>query len=184
MQMKMYSMKYADILMALIKKELEIYEANCKSNVSLKRTILAQQFSTITEWIFKVGFTIYVLAGMFYLLNPLYSYFWLGEIVPIVPIYVPYFDEHTTGGFISLTILHLVIIILTVVASAAADFMFIILIFNMIFFARIFADDVNELNDTLRADKADRILAKGKLTNSLLIHREIFEFVFHFIYYQ
>lgn len=48
MSMKMYSVKYSEILIDLMSKELEIYEAN-SGNVSSKRAILAQQFSAISE---------------------------------------------------------------------------------------------------------------------------------------
>lgn len=112
---------------------------------------------------------------MFYLLNPLYSHFWHDEIVPLMAIYMPFIDENTTKGFIGLTIMQLVFLVLAVIASAGVDFLFIILIFNMIFFARIFADNVNELNDTVREEKVDHDVIKGKLLNILLIHREIFE---------
>lgn len=163
--------------MALIRKEIDIFEANSK-NVSSNRVILAQQFATLTEWIFKGGSTVYLLAGMSYFLNPLYSYFWLNEIVPILPVYMPFIDENTMEGFIGLTLMHLSLLVLAVAASAGVDFMFISLIFNMLFFARIFTDNVDELNDTLREDQVDRIQAKAKLTNILLIHREFIEYVY------
>lgn len=175
MGMKMYCCyKYADVMIALIRKEIDIYEANSK-NVSLKRAMLAQRFASLSEWIFNGGCTVYMFGGMFYLLNPLYSYYWLGEIVPILPIYMPLIDETTTEGFIGLTVMHLVFLVLTVVSTAAADFMYVLLIFNMILFARIFSDNVDELNATLRGEEVNRIEAKFRLTNILLIHREIFE---------
>lgn len=77
-------------------------------------------------------------------------------------------------------VMHLVFIVLAVIASVGVDFMFIMLIFNMIFFARIFTDNVNELNDILREEEVDKSLAKAKLINVLLLHREIFEFVFFY----
>lgn len=123
--------------MALIRKEIDIFEANSK-NVSSNRVILAQQFATLTEWIFKGGSTVYLLAGMSYLLNPLYSCYWLGEIVPILPFYMPFIDETTKERFIGLTVMHLVFLGLAMVATAAADVLYVLLIFNMVFFGRIF----------------------------------------------
>lgn len=172
--MKMFSVKYSQVLKSLMNKQVDIYAAN-SSNVSSQRAILAQQFSTISEWILKIGFSLYTLAGMFYLLNPLYSYFWLDKIVPLIPIYMPFIDENTQIGFVVLTLMHLQFMILTLVASAAVDFMFIILIFNMLFLAKLFTNDVDELNDTLREEKVDKVVAKAKLLNILLMHQEIFE---------
>lgn len=134
---KMYSMKYSDILISLMNKDVEIYAAN--SNIaSPNRIMLAQQFSTITEWIFECGFVLYAGSGMFYLLYPLHSYFWLDKTVPIMPLYMPFIDENTTSGFVELTVIHLEFIVTTVIGSAGVDFIFIMLIFNIIFFARIF----------------------------------------------
>lgn len=164
-----------------MKKEVDIYEAN-SDNVSSKRAIIAHQLSTICEWIFKCGFALHACAAIFYLLNPLYSYFWLNKIVPIIPVYIPFIDENTQIGFVELTIIHLEFIVLTLIGSGAVDFMFILLIFNMLFLARILADNADELNAILRKDKVDRRVAKAKLVNILLMHREIFEYVLHFLF--
>lgn len=177
----MYCMKYSNLLVDLMNKEVDVYEAN-SNNVSSKRAILAHQLSTICEWIFKCGLALYACAGMFYLVNPLYSYFWLNEIVPVMPIFMPFIDENTQTGFVQLTIIHLVFITTSVIGSGASDFMFILLIFNMIFLARILTDNANELNAILRKDKVDRRVAKAKLVNILLMHREIFEYVLYILF--
>lgn len=170
----MYSVKYSKLLIDLMNKEVDIYAVN-SDNVFTKRIIFAQQFSTISDWIFKCGFALYSFSGGTYLVYPLYSYFCRDEIIPLIPLYMPFIDEKTKSGFIGLTIIHLVIIVLTIIASAAVDFMFITLTFNMIFFGRIFCDNVDGLNDTLRGEEVDKAVAKAKLINILLIHREIFE---------
>lgn len=112
----------------------------------------------------------------------LYSYFSLNKIVPIMPVYMPFIDENTQIGFVELTIIHLEFIVATVIGSAAVDFMFIMLIFNILFLARVLTDNADELNAILRKDKVDRHVAKAKLVNILLMHREIFEYVLHFLF--
>lgn len=118
------------MVVELMDKITAIYAANAKTT-SRKRLKLIKLFSTITEVIIKGGFALYCLAGGFYMINAIYSFYWKNEIIPLVPVYMIFIDETTRNGFIALGITHLVFITVSVAASAASDFMFIMLIANM-----------------------------------------------------
>lgn len=172
--MKMYSVKYGKMVVDLMNKLVDIYTANSKTT-SRNRSIVIQKFATITKIVIKGGLTLYVLAGCFYLLNPLYSYHWRNEIVPLVPLYMPFIDENTTIGFTILTSIHLVFLALAVIGSACTDFMFVMIIVNMPLLSSIFSDNIGELNAILREETVDESLVKTKFKNILLLHREFME---------
>lgn len=177
--MKIYSAKYAPIVLANMQKMVCIYEANSKS-VSIKRSQLVQQFATITEFVLKGGFAAYCVGGTVYLLNPIYSYFWKNRVVPMLPLYMPLVDENTKAGFITLSVLHMSLTILTVIASAALDFLLVMIIVNTPLLSTISGDNVRELNDILNEKNVNLPLANAKLKNIFLIHFETFEYVLYF----
>lgn len=172
----MYSVKYGRIIVGMMDKLIEIFAANAKSN-SRSRSILINKYALITEIVLIVGCTVYAFAGAFYFLNPIYSYYWRNEIVPLIPIYFPFINENTTGGFILLTSMHVVYVTMAVIASACTDFMFTMIIVNMPVMSNIFSDNIRELNASLREELVDQVFTKAKFKNILLLHREFWKFV-------
>lgn len=170
----MLSVQYGPILVQAMDKITDIYAENTKTD-KRDRLLLMRKFSLITEIVLKAGCALYFCAGVFYFLNPLHSYFFKNKLIPLLPLYMPFIDEHTKSGFIILGAVHVAIIISTVIASACSDFMFVMIIVNIPVLSTIFSDNVGELNDILRNENVDFSAAKAKLRNILLIHREIFE---------
>lgn len=181
---KIYASQHTAAVLVDMDKIIDIYEVNSK-NASTKRAKLIQKYAIITELVLKGGFVLYCLGGGIYLLNPFYSYFWQNRVIPLLPVYMPFVDENTKTGFITLSALHISLIILTILGSACVDFMFIMLIVNMPVLSTICGDNVRELNDILNGKKVNLTLANAKLKNIFLIHSEIFEYVryifFHLI---
>lgn len=174
LMMKMYSVKYGKMIVGLMDKLIEIFAANAKSS-SRSRSILINKFALITEIVFKAGCAVYVLAGGFYFLNPIYSYYWRNEIAPLIPLYFPLINENTTGGLILLTAIHTVYLVLAIIGSACTDFMFVMIIVNMPVLSNIFGDNIRELNANLREELVDQVLVKAKFKNILLLHREFWK---------
>lgn len=171
---KMYSAEYGPMVVEVMDKIVAIYAANSKTT-SRKRSKLLHLFSIITEVIIKGGFALYCLAGLFYTINPIYSYFFKHELIPLIPVYVAFIDETTKNGFISMGIVHLIFMVLTVAGSACTDFMFVMIIANMPVLSAIFVGNIQELNEILREETVNVPLAKAKLKNILLMHKEIWE---------
>lgn len=162
------------MVVEVMDKITAIYAANAKSN-SRKRLALLQIFSMITEAIIKGGIALYCVAGLFYLINPIYSYYSKQELIPLVPVYMLFINENTKVGFTILAGWHIFFMIATIIGSACTDFMFIMIIANIPVLSTIFSDSVNELNDILREEDVDMPLAKAKLRNIILMHKEFFE---------
>lgn len=176
---KMFSMKkYGHIMHSNIDKIISIYAANMKnvahgSNQS-PRSLLLHKFATITEILLKCGLTVYIFAGCFYFLNPIYLYSTKKEIVPILPLYMPFIDVTTKSGYILLVAIHLGFLFIAVFGSACTDLMFAVVAANIFIPANIFDDNVRELNELLTAKKVKLQFVKAKLMNIILIHREIY----------
>lgn len=162
------------MVVEVMDKITAIYAANSKST-SRDRLKLINLFSTITEVVIKGGLALYFMVGIFYMINAIYSYYAKHVIIPLVPVYMIFVDETTKQGFIALGITHIAFIILTVIGSACTDFMFVMIIVNMPVLSTIFVDNVKELNEILKEKTVDVPLAKAKLKNILLMHKEIWE---------
>lgn len=158
----------------IMDKITAIYAANSKST-SRDRLKLIRLFSIITEVVIKGGLVTYCLAGAFYMINAIYSYYVKHEIIPLVPVYMIFIDETTKNGFIALACVHLAFISLTIVGTACTDFMFVMIIVNMPVLSTIFVDNVRELSEILKESTVNVLLAKAKLRNILLMHKEIWE---------
>lgn len=171
---KMYTAKYGSIVADLMDEIIAIYAANAKSK-SPDRLKLMKLFSTITEVVLKGGFLVYCFGGLFYLINPIYSYYFKHELIPLIPVYVIFVDETTKYGFIALAIIHLSLLTMTVIGSASTDFLFITLIANMPVLSTIFVDNVEELSGILKEHTVNIALVRAKLKNIMLMHKQICE---------
>lgn len=167
-------MRYCPIAFKLLNKVIAVYEANAK-NKSSARLMLMQRFATFSEVMVIVGVVAYSLAGMFYCINPIYLFYTKNEIIPIMPMFWPIFDETTTFGFSALMISHIIYIVLSIIGIGTIDLLFIMLLLNIPVFVTILRDNINDLNELLRAETVNGLRVRAKLTNILLLHREIWE---------
>lgn len=177
---KMYSVKHGKIVVEVMDKFIDIYMMNAKTDKRSRQKLL-HKYGFYTEVVLKGGFILYCLAVAFYFINPLYSYFFRNEIVALIPLYFPYFDENTKAGFIGISVIHIIFFVVSVVGSACTDFMFIMIIVNVPFLSNIFKDNLSDVNEMLREEEVNILFVKAKLRNILLMHREICEYVCHLI---
>lgn len=172
--MKMYAVRfYAEIMVAYIDKIIKIYTENAKNAINRSENL--DKCVTISRLILKLGVVIYTLAGLFYLLNPIYLYCTRREIVPLLPLYMPFIDETTKHGFILLSVLHLGFVFVAVVASAGSDLLYALVVINFFVPVNIFHNNIDELNTLLSKSKPNDKFIKAKLLNVIFIHREICE---------
>lgn len=172
MVVKISSMRYSTELLWMIDYLNDIYKVNITVK-DRRRLEILERFSFSMELVYKLGVCLYIVAGIAFLLNPIYMYWFRGEIVTLGPTFVPGIDEKTPKGYIAVTCFHLILIVFTVIASAATDFLFTLFVVNTPLLATLFRDEVNHLNLLLKDNAADSILVKFKLRNILLMHREI-----------
>lgn len=171
---KIYSVKYSDSLLWIINYLDGIYKVNIASKDKM-RLAYFDKFSRYTEIVFKCGTFLYFLSTISFFVNPLYKYCFEQETVTLLPTYFPGIDETTVNGFIILTCYHLLILVLAFIASTASDFLFTMLILNTPIMAVLIASEVKQLNGILDEKPVDMAMAKFRLRNILLMHREMTE---------
>lgn len=165
-------MRYAFQITSIINRIIAIYEANTKTK-SRQRVILLENLSWLSELILIGGTITYILVAILHFLNPIYGYFWKHEFKALMPMYILFIDEKTAIGFTILLLIQSMQVFAGVLASAAADFIFMILVINAWIFATNFKDNVNEMSAILRKKKVDMPLASTKLRNIFDIYYEV-----------
>lgn len=166
-------------------KIIDVYTVN-SVGVPNKRLKLLQLLSTLTELLLECGFAGCCLCGILFIVNPIFSYVWMHEMRPMLPVYTPFIDENTLSGFIQLTLIHTVFIVSGVIGTASVDFMIVMIVLNVPIFTIIFSDNVQELNDIMHA-KNDRrlggegpdksVMVKAKLRNLFFMFGDICKWV-------
>lgn len=171
---RMYSVRYGPMMVMIMDKIIDIYAVNANTTSTTRATLL-KNCATLSELVLKGGFVVYCCVGLFYLINPFYSYYVRNELVPMLPLYWPIYDETTTIGFSMLFTNQLIITSLTVIGIGSVDLLFIAMFVNVPVLSTIFRDNIKDLNNILREEKVNELQAKAKLRNILLMHREIWE---------
>lgn len=150
---------------------LAIYKRNIPSK-NPKRIELFHFYSLLGEYTFKGGLFCYILAMLGYFVYPAYMYFFEGEIVTLVPIYVPTVDHQTYKGYIITTSFHALLIILCFFGTTGNDFYFAMIIINAPMMAALVEDEVNILNAGLTKKSLKRAEAFQRQRNILQMHSE------------
>lgn len=164
--------RYAEVLTDTIEKIVNIYEANINT-ASRKRAILLRNISIISNRIMIGGLTGSTFVAIVHYINPIYMYYWQNEYSTLFPLYIPFIDEKTAHGFVVLMIIQTVEVFCASIASASVDIMFAMIVVNILIFANIFVDYVNELNGNLRKDEMIVSFAKIKLKNVIDAYNDI-----------
>lgn len=165
-------MRYAHTINNTINKIIDVYDANAKTK-SRKRALLLHKMALISEMLLICGFIAYMGCAIIHLINPIYAYFWRNEFQALFPLYIPFIDEKTPGGFILLILIQTVEIFISAAAIASADFAFAIIIANLWIFSTIFENNVSELDKILHEKKVDMTLAKAQLKNIVEMYNDI-----------
>lgn len=159
----------------MVDKIIDVYAAN-KAHVSRKRHKLLQMLSTLTELFLKFGIVCGFCCGMVFIINPFVTYVWLNEMRPMIPIYLPFIDENSMGGFVLLTLIQIIFIVTGVIGTVSVDFLVFMIVLNVPIFSNIFSDNVCDLNDILNGNDDDRpVLMKTKLRNLFFMYDEIWK---------
>ena len=119
----MYSVRYADIVVNLVNKLVDIFKVNSSVKAHGRQEML-ERYLTFTEYLFKIGIPLYFISTIGYFIYPAYRFIYFRDIIPILPTYLPFVDFHSYAGFIVHLIAHLHFVILAVLGSSCSDFSF------------------------------------------------------------
>lgn len=127
-------------------KLVEVVKSS-ERNQSYKRQKMIQSFIIYTEYLFKIGMTLYISSTSFYFVYPTYKYVFFNEIVPLLALHVPFLNENTATGFVVLTIYQLITICSALIGSACIDFTFAMIVLNLLLMGNILDDDIKTFNE-------------------------------------
>lgn len=150
---------------------LAIYKRNTPSE-NPTRIELFHFYSLLGEYVLKGGFVCYVLAAMGYFVYPAYMYFFEGEIVTVLPLYIPTVDNETFKGYLIATSFHCLVIVLCFFGTTGNDFLFALIIINSPMMAALVKDEVNTLNAGLTKKTLSRADVFQRQRNILKMHSE------------
>lgn len=167
----MYHIRYVDDLQWIIRFVQNLYHIHVTTK-SVERIDYFDKFALFTEIFFHVMTTLYILSVFTFLPYPIYMYFFKNEVVPIIPLYLPYVDDEQLSGYIILGTFHIIIFFLATLGVLACDFFMAIVIISTFIFAKLITWDL-EQTDTEQSAKDSLRLVRGRFRNVLLMHQEM-----------
>lgn len=127
----------------------------------------------LMEILFKVVLSAYFLPFFGFLGYPIFVYLTTGQVVPILPVYLPMIDESTHVGLLINTVFHLSLMVVAVVGYTAIDYFIAVGITSSLIFAKLISIDLQQINFDLI--ESELLTAKARFWNVLLMHREMSE---------
>lgn len=129
----------------------------------------------ITEIVFQLMCSTYILAILAFFMLPIVVYVFTGELIPIAPIYFPGIDENTVIGYVLLLFYHTSCFIVADFGFIATEFLLAIVIMSTMLFGKLIAADMQLINDDLEQAKPNILHARLRLKNVLMMHQEMCE---------
>lgn len=142
---------------------------------SRTRAKFMHQCAFVTEIVFRLMFSTYILAIFAFFMLPIFVYLVTGELIPIAPIYIPGIDENSVSGYVSLLGFHTSLFFVAVLGFIATEFLLAIVIMSTMIFGKLIAADMKLINDDLEQEKPNVLHARLRLKNLLLMHQEMCE---------
>lgn len=127
----------------------------------------------LMEILFKVVLFAYFLPFFAFLAYPILVYLTTGQVVPILPVYLPMIDDTTYVGLLINTAFHLSLMVVAAVGFTAMDYFIAVGITSSLIFAKLISLDLQQINFDLI--DSEMMTAKARFWNVLLMHREMSE---------
>lgn len=179
---KMYNAKHAEDFHVTIHLIQDLYRINAKTE-SPDLAKYFEKFAVFTEVLFKLIMISFSSCSVTFLLYPFYIYFLKGELMPLMPLYLPGIDETTIIGYIILNCYLFLCAMFSIIGLGALEFLLAIIIISSLIFAKLISRELQQINIDLQEDDSTMLVAKGRFKNILLMHQEMGEYaVAYFIF--
>lgn len=169
----MYHVRYGKEIQQLFHSVGRLYRIHI-TNESQERVEYFRLFAFITEWLFKIMITVYMLSGFLFISYPLYMYYVEGEVIPLMDLYVPGIDETTYYGYIALATSHIIYIFLGTFGISACDFAMLMMMISPLMFSKLISLDLQQINVDLK-EKVQKVFVRSRFRNIILMHQELDE---------
>lgn len=174
--MRLTHANYAEDFQWTISFILDLYKINSKIQ-SRDRFEYFQKISSFTEILFKVVISTIACSFFVFLFYPIYMYFFQGQLIPIVPLFLPGIDENTLIGYTVVTIYHLALAFVGMIGFSSFEFLIAIIIISSLIFAKLISIDLVQINADLKEKNPGSVTVKGRLLNVFLMHQQMDELV-------
>lgn len=169
--MKLYHITYVDDLQWIIRFIQNLYRIHVNTKSPERKEYFAN-FALATEIMFKVMTPVYISSAFIFLLYPLYMYFFENELVPILPLYLPFVDQSTVTGYIILNTYLIIAILFATCGLLGCDFFMTIITVSTLIFAKLMTIEMKQICADLQVDNSAQIV-KRRFRNMLLMHQEM-----------
>lgn len=143
------------------------------ADTTRKRVLFLQDRFNFTLLVLEIGIAAYIVVGIGHTTRPIYAYLQNGELKPMISLYLPFIDEHTTNGFIILTTDHMFSLLYAFLGTTSSDFLAIALTINFPLFTTALDDNIVDFNKILHRKNVDAALVKERLQKIFDQYQEI-----------
>lgn len=168
---KLYHIRYVDDLQWILRFVQKLYKIHVKTK-STERIQYFNNFALVTEYLFIVMSTTYLLSVFTFFPYPIYMYLFENEVVTIIPIYLPFVDHTDFVGYCILGAFHIILIVLATIGILACDFFMAIVIISTLIFSKLISLDLQQIDIDCQ-EKGAEMTVKGRFRNVLLMHQEM-----------
>lgn len=171
---KLYHIRYASDLVWMITSIQKLYEVHTNTEFRTRAKFM-HQCAFVTEIVFKLMCSLYIMAIFAFFMLPAVVYVFTGELIPIAPIFIPGIDENTVTGYVLLAVFHTSIFLVADFGFIATEFFLAIVIMSTMMFGKLIAADMQLINDDLEQAEPNILHARLRLKNVLRMHQEMCE---------
>lgn len=170
----MYNARYAEDFHWTINLIQNLYKIHAKTK-SHDMANYFDKFALFTEILFKAMILSFALCTATFLLYPFYLYFVEGELLPMMPLYLPGINVSTFIGFIILNFYQLLCASISAIGFSALEFLMAIIIISSLIFSKLISRELIQINIDLQDSDSGMLVVKSRLQNILLMHQELGE---------
>lgn len=169
---KIYQVLLHDDYFWMLNTVQKLYDAHIKTKCPV-RSKYFQQFGLITEYMFIFWLVAYSMSIPLVFSLVIYVYAVDDKLIPLLPFYLPFIDENTFIGYISLFMLHITSIFTALMGFVTIEFLLTVMVVSSLIFSILISLDIRKTDDELQLTDST---AKFRLWNIILMHQELSEY--------
>lgn len=170
---KIYHIRYADEMQWSFRSIQNFFEIHSKTK-SPERVEYFSKFALVIEILFKVMTIVYTLTVFMFFPYPIYTYFYKNEVVPILPVILPFIDYSTPVGYIFLSVFQTLTSLFCTLGYLAFDYFVTVITLSSLIFAKLISLEIEQMCAELELKKSE-MTTIGRFRNVLLMHKEMLE---------
>lgn len=172
--MRLTHVKHAEDFHWIITFIQSLYKINSKTN-SRERVEYFQRFAFFTEMLFKAITSSFIISSLMFILFPIYTYMFTGQLITIAPLYLPGVEVNSIIGYTVTSLYHIAILVVATTGFSSHEFFMAIITISSFIFAKLISIDLMQINTDLNDEEPKAMKIKGRLLNVFLMHKKMDE---------